>query len=239
MRWLYLTLDGLALLGPLGLSFDRRVAFHRNYRELFVAIALMMAVFVPMDMLFVHWGVWGFSPRYVLGIELGNLPIEEWLFFPVVSYGCLFIYECLRHYVRTDPLRRLHRPVLAAIAGIGLLLALTHPLRLYCSLKVGATAVVVLWVTYWLRPAYLPRFLLTYVLSWIPFLLMNGVLTGAFIEGEIVWYAPEHILGIRIGTIPIEDAYYSLLMLLTTTIAYESLKRRRVAQTPCAPTEVS
>ncbi|MGC4066310.1 MAG: lycopene cyclase domain-containing protein [Polyangiaceae bacterium] len=238
MRWLYLTLDGLALLGPLGLSFDKRVAFHRNYRELFAAIGLMMSLFVPMDMLFVAWDVWGFDPRYVLGVQLGNLPIEEWLFFPVVSYGCLFIYECLRYYVRTDPLARVHRPVLTTIAGIGLLLAVTHPLRIYCSLKVGATAIVVLLVTFFLRPRYLSRFLLTYLLSFIPFLLMNGVLTGAFIDGEVVWYASQHIVGVRMGTIPVEDAYYSLLMLLTTTIAYETLKQRRVEQKTFAPSEV-
>jgi lycopene cyclase domain-containing protein len=220
------------------LSFDKRVAFYRNYRELFVAIGVMMVLFIPMDMLFVAWGIWGFNPQYVLGIELGNLPIEEWLFFPVVSYACLFIYECLRYYIRTDPLARLHRPVLAIISGVGLALAVTHPLRLYCSLKVGVTAIAVLAVTFWLKPAYLSRFVLMYLLSFAPFLLMNGVLTGTFIEGEIVWYAADHILGLRILTIPVEDAYYSLLMLLTTTVVYETLRGRRVLRPSLSGREI-
>ncbi len=226
MKWLYLALDSAALIGPVALSFDRRVAFYRNYRYLFPAILCMMLVFVPWDMAFVAVEIWGFDARYVCGIALGNLPIEEWLFFPAVSYACLFIYECLRYYVPRNPLERWHRPILLAIAMIGLALALTHPAHLYTSLKVGTASLAILGVLYLMRPDYLGRFLLTYLISWVPFLLMNGVLTGAFIDGQVVWYAPAHILGLRIGTIPVEDAYYSLMMLLLTTVTYEALRRR-------------
>jgi lycopene cyclase domain-containing protein len=233
VKWLYLTLDLLALTGPVALSFDRRVAFYRNYRCLFPAILGMMLVFVPWDMAFVAAKIWGFDARYVSGIYLGNLPIEEWLFFPVVSYACLFIYECLRYYVTNNPLERWHRPILLGIAMIGLTLALTHPTHLYTSLKVGTASLAILGVLYLLRPNYLARFLLTYLISWLPFLLMNGILTGAFIDGQVVWYSPAHILGLRIGTIPVEDAYYSLMMLLLTTVAYEALRRRvKYCQSP-------
>lgn len=226
MKWLYLTLDLAALAGPLALSFDRRVAFYRNYRFLFPAILCMMGVFVPWDMAFVAAGIWGFDPRYVSGYSLGNLPIEEWLFFPVVSYACLFIYECLRQYVTRNPLERLHRPFLLGTALVGLALALTHPTHLYTSLKVGSASLAVLAVLLRMRPDYLARFLLMYLVSWGPFLLMNGVLTGSFIDGQVVWYAKAHTLGLRIGTIPVEDAYYSLMMLLLTTVTYEALRHR-------------
>jgi len=130
-----------------------------------------------------------------------------------------------------------HRPILLGIALVGLAIALTHPTRLYSSLKVGTASAAILVVLYWLRPRYLGRFLLTYLLSWIPFLLMNGILTGAFIEGQVVWYAPDHILGLRLGTIPIEDSYYNLMMLLMTTVVYEFLRDRagRTAPLPSLP----
>lgn len=226
MKWLYLALDLTALAGPVALSFDRRVAFYRNYRHAFPAILGMMLVFVPWDMAFVAGGIWGFDARYVTGVAVGNLPVEEWLFFPVVSYACLFIYECLRCYVKNDPLERWHRPILLGLAAIGLVLALTHPTRLYTSLKVGTASFVGIAATYLWHPSCLARFTLTYLISWVPFLLMNGILTGAFIEGQVVWYSPAHILGFRIGTIPVEDSYYNLLMQLTTTVIYEALRRR-------------
>lgn len=238
MKWLYLSLDLAALAGPLALSFDRRVAFYRNYRWLFPAILGMMLVFVPGDMAFVAARIWGFDSRYVTGIALGNLPIEEWLFFPVVSYACLFIYECLRYYVPKNPLERWHRPLLLGMAAVGVALALSHPTRLYTSLKVGTASLAILAVLYWLRPNYLARFLLTYLISWVPFLLMNGILTGAFIDGQVVWYSPEHILGLRIGTIPVEDSYYNLAMLLMTTVIYEAL-RQRACQRGVAGNEIT
>ncbi|HET9957170.1 MAG TPA: lycopene cyclase domain-containing protein [Polyangiaceae bacterium] len=221
MRWLYLALDLGALLGPLALSFDRKVAFYRNYRHLLPAIGVMMGIFVPLDMAFVAAGIWGFDPRYVTGLSVGNLPIEEWLFFPITSYACVFIYECLRYYVRSDPLRAVHRPLLIAFAVAGAVCAITHPTQIYTSLKMGGAAGLALWVALAKRPAYLSRFMLMYLVSWVPFLLMNGVLTGSFIEGQVVWYSNEHILGVRIGTIPVEDSYYSLFMLLTTILVYE------------------
>ncbi len=247
MTWLYLALDALALSGPLLLSFDRRVAFYRSVRNVMLAIVSMMLVFVPLDMVFVRLGIWGFDARYITGIVLGNLPIEEWLFFPVVGYACLFIYECLRVYVTGDYLEFPKEPdtklvalgkggsvvfaagarvALLVVALLGIALAISHTYRLYSLVKMGGAAVALLLTVLWFRPRYLPRFFLMYVLSCIPFIAMNGVMTGSLIEGEIVWYNAAHIVGFRIGTIPIEDFYYSLAMLLLATAAYEHLRGR-------------
>lgn len=125
----------------------------------------MMPVFVAWGMAFVAAEIWGFDARYVCGTALGNLPIEQWLFFPVVNYACLFIYECLRYYVTNNPLERWHRPILLGIALTGAALALTHPTHLDTSLKVGTASLAVLAVLYLLRPDYLARFLLNYLIS--------------------------------------------------------------------------
>lgn len=66
---------------------------------------------------------------------------------------------------------------------------------------------------------------MAYVISLIPFLIVNGVLTGTGIDGEIVWYNKLHNMGLRLVTIPIEDTIYSLLMLLITTHVFEALKK--------------
>ena len=51
--------------------------------------------------------------------------------------------------------------------------------------------------------------------------IVNGLLTGSFIENQIVWYNDNHNLGIRLFTIPIEDVFYNCFMLLLVMIGYQ------------------
>jgi len=49
----------------------------------------------------------------------------------------------------------------------------------------------------------------------IPFFIVNGILTGSFIDNEIVWYNNDENLGIRLFTIPVEDTIYAFTLILT------------------------
>ena len=71
------------------------------------------------------------------------------------------------------------------------------------------------------NPNWIGSFFRTYLVSLIPFLLINGFLTGSFTENPIVSYNANHIIGIRIINIPIEDSMYCLLMLLIVIATYE------------------
>jgi lycopene cyclase domain-containing protein len=63
-----------------------------------------------------------------------------------------------------------------------------------------------------------------YLVSFLPFLLINGVLTGSFIKSPIVNYNSNEIIGFRIFTIPIEDSVYNLLMLLIVVSLFEKFR---------------
>jgi len=54
---------------------------------------------------------------------------------------------------------------------------------------------------------------------------VNGILTGSFIEGEVVWYNNTENLGLRIFTIPIEDFAYAFSMILYNLLLIEQLKK--------------
>jgi len=63
--------------------------------------------------------------------------------------------------------------------------------------------------------------------SWgklIPFFIVNGILIGSFIEEPVVWYNNTENLGIRLGTVPIEDIGYAFVMLFSNIILIEKLK---------------
>ncbi|HMV89442.1 MAG TPA: lycopene cyclase domain-containing protein, partial [Cyclobacteriaceae bacterium] len=73
----------------------------------------------------------------------------------------------------------------------------------------------------------LSRFYFAYIFVLIPFFIVNGILTGSFIEGEVVWYNNAENLGIRMGTIPVEDTFYGMLLLIMNVSLFEWLQRRK------------
>ena len=60
----------------------------------------------------------------------------------------------------------------------------------------------------------------------IPFFIVNGILTGSFIENEVVWYNNSENLGVRLFTIPIEDSIYAFTLILTNLFLMEFLEKK-------------
>ncbi len=227
MDKLYLYLNLFTFSLPFVLSFDKKVAFFKSWKHLFPAIGLMAVVFIGWDALFNHYNVWSFNDEYLIGFRVLGLPIEEWMFFIVVPYACVFIYACLQAYLKIDPLQKIHRPFLLALSFVLLVVAAWNYDRIYTSITFFATAILVLYNLRQRRP-WLSIFLLSYFITLIPFLIVNGILTGSYIEGQVVWYNPAQILNLRVFTIPIEDSIYNLMMLLMTVQLYEGFKARNL-----------
>lgn len=215
MDKLYLYLNIFTISLPLILSFDKKVAFYKSWKYLFPAILIMAIVFIGKDAIFAASGIWAFNDTYLIGLRLLGLPLEEWLFFITIPYACVFIYACLLAYLKIDPLKNFHRPFLFLLSFILLATGLYYFNRVYTSVIFISTALLILYNLYARQP-WLSMFLLSYFVSMIPFFAVNGILTGSFIEEQVVWYNPAHNLGIRMLTIPVEDAIYNLMMLMMT-----------------------
>ncbi|HEX8378698.1 MAG TPA: lycopene cyclase domain-containing protein [Pedobacter sp.] len=217
----YLLINILTVFFPVILSFDKKVAFYKHWKNIFPGLFITGSLFLVWDYIFTLYDVWSFNPDYVVGLYVLNLPIEEILFFITVPFACLFIYECLNHYVQKDLLKDVSTAIsgfLVALSGIMLFL---HSDRVYTLITFALLIIFSVWMLV-KKPAYLSRFYLAYFVSLIPFYIVNGLLTSI----PIVMYNDAQNIGIRIGTIPFEDHFYMLAMLLMNVWIFERFKSK-------------
>lgn len=208
------------------LSFDRNVHYYRKWRFLLPAILPVALIFILWDVFFTVKGVWGFNPYYLIGWRILHLPIEEWLFFFTVPFACVFIYECLNFYVQRDwlaPLEPVLTPLLIVVFLVTGLFFWSH---MYTATTFLLSSFFLLYHYLFVPGNYRSRFYLAYLVSWVPFLLVNGVLTGGYTREPIVLYNPEEYLGIRVTSIPLDDSVYSFLLLLATVTLYEFFRKK-------------
>lgn len=226
-KYLYLTLDLLTISIPLLASFYSKAPFYKKWKYLFVAITIPAIIFIIWDDFFTHIGVWGFNPDYLSGMYIGNLPIEEILFFFCIPYSCVFIYFALNHLVKKD-FFYFHQDLISSVLAVALIVvgafnmnkAYTASTFFFCGSAIAYHLLK-------LRSRYISRFYFAYLVVLIPFFIVNGILTGSFIPGEVVWYNDNENLNLRIGTIPVEDIFYGMLLILMNITIFEWLQRRR------------
>jgi len=208
--WTYLLIDLGAWFFPLVLSFDRKVAFYRHWPAVFRAILLTAVPFLVWDYFKTEAGVWSFAPDRVCGIYIGNLPLEECLFFIIVPYDVLFIAVCLETYFG-EKLKRAGKYFALAMPVLVLLLMVLHYDRAYTLTVSAAVCLYTILYIGLLKGERLGMLLFTFLVHLLPFFLMNGLLTGI----PVVLYNEEEYMGFRLGTIPAEDILYSYAMLLS------------------------
>ncbi len=222
----YFWINLLAISVPLIAGFDKRLKFYRNWKYLFPAMIGTMLVFIPWDMLKTSLQVWGFNPVHLQGIYLANLPVEEWLFFIAIPYACLFTYHAFEYLIQKDYLGPYAKGITVIIILIILTVAIFNPGRWYTFITFVLTAIFLTLHLTVFKSTYLGRFYVMYFVTLIPFFIVNGALTGMFTAEPVVWYDDTRNLGIRMGTIPVEDAVYGLFMLLMNLTIYEWLRGR-------------
>lgn len=213
---LYILINLLILLGPLLLSFDKKVAFVRQWPAVWPAILLVVASFGLWDVWMTARDVWWFSQRFAGQTRLFGLPVGEWLFFVCVPYACIFILACVHGYIK-DRLLPLPRWLWFLVAAVFAALAVVFSDRLY-SFSNFIFAAIILAAAALLIPATLRsrNFWLAILISYLPFLIANGILTGL----PIVLYDDSMNLGLRLGTIPLDDFLYSFSMLVLALGGY-------------------
>jgi lycopene cyclase domain-containing protein len=227
-EYLYLVLNLGSLSVPLFYSiFEKEFHFIQYYKIAVISIVLVAVPFLIWDGIFTSYGVWGFNPDYYLGLKIFEMPIEEWIFFFCIPYACLFTHEVLKYLFPKYKLPKSTTVFLSVlIIAIIILLLASHFGKWYTTINFILYLILMLYsLKYHLKTLqeYYPSFLIIA----IPFLIVNGILTGSFIDEPVVWYNNAENLGVRIFTIPVEDIFYAFTMLFLSQLIFNYLKKKK------------
>ena len=218
-------LVGIACV-PLVLSFDRRVHYVSRWPAVFTAAGIVGTAYIGWDILKTAANVWDFNERYAGSLKVFGLPLPEILFFVVVPFSCLFIFEVVKAYFKERSLK-IPRSIWFVLAVLLVVLAIIFRSQTY-TLTVLLSVALFFILTAVLQPDLLNsrHFWLAMLLTYVPFLIFNGLLTGI----PIVVYNDAENWGIRVYTIPLEDFFYSLSLLGFNILVYLPLRRRLEAR---------
>ena len=191
-----------------------------------ISTLLVAAIFLIWDYYFTEIGVWSFNDNYCLGIKKLGMPLEEWLFFLVIPFCSLFIHYCA---ITVNPNFKFNKKasfyLTLILIFISLTLAIANISKYYTAVNFFILAIILFLGLLFFR-THLQKFYASFIIILIPFFIVNGILTGSFIETSIVSYNDLENLKIRLFTIPVEDIGYAFSMLFGNLMIFETLKKR-------------
>jgi lycopene cyclase domain-containing protein len=224
MKYTYLVIDICSLLLPLVFTFHPKLRFYERWISFFPAMVITGMLFLAGDAWFTSLGVWGFNPKYITGIHIGNLPIEEILFFFCIPYACVFTFFSITPQIHAYSASA-EKWQTNGLMALSIFLAIVANKHWYTCFAFSTAFLLIGLAYHVLKVTWLYKFYLVYLLLLIPFVVVNGLLTGTGLAEPIVWYNAKHILGIHILTIPVEDIFYGMDMVLTNLLFYAWFRR--------------
>ncbi len=210
---------------PLFFSFEKQLSFYTNLKYLLPAMIFTGAIFIILDLRFEQRAIWRFNSEFTIGINILNLPIEEWLYYIAVPFLGVSVYEFL-NYRFYD----FERPKFFLALSLFLLIlfgvaAYLSRQKIYPFFIFFLIAIYLGYTIFRERfTKHYTKFYLAYFVLLIPFLIISGLLTAL----PIIEYNPDFNLGIRLFSIPVENFASLFLLLLMNITIYEFLKERRI-----------
>lgn len=226
-KYYYILLNIATFSIPFLFSFERRwMHFVRFWKPYFTAIIGVGLFFIIWDIYFAYADIWRFNDQYLLGIRFFRLPLEEWLFFLLIPYSSNFIHYSLVYFF---PKLELSKTTTQSISIVLLVISAGVVFfnldKLYTLCSFGLFTLLILAQTQF-QWRYARRFYINFIIIYIPFYFVNGALTGSYSENPVVYYNDNENLGIRVGTMPLEDSFYCFSMLYGSVLLFEYLKKK-------------
>lgn len=186
-------------------AFLGKIIFFKRFflleKQLLKSIIIVGLIFIIKDLISVNF-FWRFNDQYILGLKFLGLPIEELMFFFTVPYSTLFVYMIVEDFFPNKKI--VLKPAIFILISIIFFLVMFYSLNnnklylFYITFFYYLTLMIIRKkLSFNLIRFYLVIFILT--------LIFNFYLTAR----PVVIYNNDYLVGLKVGTIPVEDFLYS------------------------------
>jgi len=217
----YLILDVIILFSPfLGRMFYKNFSMP-NVKYFLISTFLASIIFLIWDFLVTNrW--WHFNDEYLIGLKVFNLPIEEVIFFPAVSFSCFLIWINLKKIFLGSFSSNFISLFTILLLALSLFLSVYffRKKRFYTSVVLISQVLVIIFdFLLETKLILLKSFWLFIIIILFLTFIFNFYLTSR----PIVLYKESYKSGKKIFSIPIEDFIYGVVFLYLNLLIYEFL----------------
>ena len=188
------------------------------------AIIFSSAVFIIWDNRFAQIGIWNYNPEFFSGKEIFSLPWEKWLYYVVVSWVSLFVYEWVKikfSYLKIDNISLAISLALLVVFG---LTAFFSRQKIYTFFTFFLLAIYFGYTFFRNRfKSHFTHFYITFLILLIPFFILSVIL----VKLPAISYHSEHTLQVQLLQIPVEKLAGLFLLLFINITITEYLAERK------------
>ena len=209
---------GVAFI-PLLFGSGNRIRIFPKVKYFIPAIIFSGAVFLIWDNRFSQIGIWTYNPEFLSGKEILNLPWERWLYYLVISWVSLFVYEWVKikfGSLKFDNVSLAISLVLFVLFG---LLAYFSRQKLYSFFTFFLLAIYFGYTIFRNRfKSHLTDFYISFIILLIPYFLLSVI----FVKLPVISYNSEYTLQFDLLQLPVENlvGFFFLLFINTTITEY-------------------
>lgn len=190
-------------------SFHPGIRFNRFFSSFFKASLLVMIPFLIWDIWFQSLQVWWFNERYLMGIKLFSLPVEEVLFFVCMPFSWIFVYFCLEKFIRIGVGARMEQFLIYTLVATFFIWGMVEYEHIYSCFTFLTASLTLLFLNYSQTEQFIGKATLVYLLILLGVFPIYGAVMAILGSTEpILLYNPEHYLQIKFGMVWIEELVY-------------------------------
>jgi len=225
MPYTYILINFFTVIICFLASFDKRIQFNRLFGKFLLSSTIVAIPFIIWDIWFTSKGVWWFDLSYTLGFKIAGLPIEEWMFFYCIPFACVFTYYCIEKFFDLGLANAFNNIIVFTAVIVLSVVGLLNYDRIYTLLTVIITILTLGYLHFMAKKEWIGKASFVYLVLMPGFFAVNGILTGSLIPSPVVNYNPDDFLGVRMGTIPVEDVVYGYSQFLLNIYSFKKITK--------------